>query len=1389
MNKTMRGLTVSILWLLLIVMPLAASSAVPQTINYQGYLTDPSGNAVSGSGDITFAIYDVETNGIVLWTETQTVTIYNGVYSVVLGTVDMSGNPLDLPFDAQYWLGVTVGTDSEMTPRQKFAAVPYAYRAVIADSVADNAVTSSNISADAVTAGKIASGAVTSGKIADEAVGSNEIIDGSVTAADLAPGVVPDGHSLDAADGSPVDAVFVDNDGKVGIGTTGPTTELEVAGTVTASAFVGDGSGLTGTSPWLQVNGSDYMTNWIQKDSNRNWYDVAMSADGTVQSAVVYDGQIYVSTDSGNTWTPKESNRGWESVAMSADGTVQTAVTWYDQIYVSTDSGNTWAPKDSNRTWLSVAMSADGTIQTAVAYDYLGAGGQIYVSTDSGNTWVPKESNRTWKSVAMSADGTVQTAVALSDQIYVSTDSGNTWIPKESNRKWRSVAMSADGSKQIAVVYDGQIYVSTDSGNTWIPKESNRGWESVAMSADGTVLTATALSDRIYISSDSGNTWAPTESNRSWKSVAMSADGTVQTAVDSGGLIYVLSAPVFTASYTPSRIGIGTSNLPSSEMEVAGTVTATAFVGDGSGLTGLDQAETDPTVPAGIKDGISWTEISGRPEWLDVGDSDQASLWVKGPGENWVPRESDRQWTSVAMSADGTVQTATADQIYISTDSGNTWIPKGPVKAWVSVAMSSDGSVQIAACRIFKENGMGLGDDEYGGEIHVSNDFGNTWTQINAPFKLWTSVAMSSDGSMLTAVVSEWFNWSEYVFDKVYVSNDFGNTWTQKVENRSWRSVAMSSDGSIQTAVSQNFSSGYSSDFVGEIYVSTDSGNTWTRKGPYANWKSVAMSSDGSVQTAVAANDQIYISTDSGNTWTPKGPFKAWKSVAMSSDGTIQTASAFDQTYLSKDSGETWTPLDSSGSWDSIAMSADGNPQTAVVYGGQIYVSRTGMFYEDNISATRYYGDGSSLSGVVNTETDPTVPAAIKDGISWTEVSGRPSGLDDGDDVGLTSETDPVFSTWDRSSGVLITESQITDLGHFTNSDETDPTVPAAIKDGISWTEVSDRPSGLDDGDDVGITSESDPTVPAGIKDGISWTEVSDRPSGLDDGDDVGITSESDPIFSAWDRNSGVTITESQVTDLDHFTNSDETDPTVPENIKDGIDWTEVSGRPSGLDDGDDVGLTTESDPVFSAWDRNSGVTITESQITDLDHFINSDETDPTVPAGIKDGIDWTEVSGRPSGLDDGDDVGLTSESDPTVPAGIKDGISWTEVSGRPTGLDDGDQVGITSESDPQVGSNTTNYIPRWNGSSLVTGAVYDNGTGDIAVNGQIKPRHYGSHSNGGNYGGDVYQISGGSAPTCNAARRGAMFVAYMSGVNRDGICACLYYPNGGGYANYCFSP
>lgn len=266
---------------------------------------------------------------------------------------------------------------------------------------------------------------------------------------------------------------------------------------------------------------------WTQRDSTRNWSDIATSADGTKLVAAEYGGRLYTSIDAGAHWTPRDASRNWRSVASSADGTRLVAVVFNGQIYTSTDSGLTWTPRESTRSWASVASSADGV--RLIAATRLG---QLYTSTDGGASWTPRESSRDWYSVASSADGMKLVAVADSDQVYTSTDGGVSWTPRESTRMWQSVASSADGSKLVAAVYTGQLYTSTDSGVTWTPRENVRFWQSVSLSGDGQHLLASG--GGLFTSDDGGLTWAPHETGVAWGGTAISADGSRMAAVMAG---------------------------------------------------------------------------------------------------------------------------------------------------------------------------------------------------------------------------------------------------------------------------------------------------------------------------------------------------------------------------------------------------------------------------------------------------------------------------------------------------------------------------------------------------------------------------------------------------------------------------------------------------------------------------------------------------------------------------------------------------------------------------------------------------------------------------------------------------------------------------------------
>jgi hypothetical protein len=121
------------------------SAAIPASLTQQGRLLDLAGGGVDADVAFVFTIYDAPTAGTALWTETQTVTVDQGYFSARLGETTAFGATL---FDGSktLYLGVKVGTDAEMAPRQAITSVPFAFHAKEADhaAAADSATTATN---------------------------------------------------------------------------------------------------------------------------------------------------------------------------------------------------------------------------------------------------------------------------------------------------------------------------------------------------------------------------------------------------------------------------------------------------------------------------------------------------------------------------------------------------------------------------------------------------------------------------------------------------------------------------------------------------------------------------------------------------------------------------------------------------------------------------------------------------------------------------------------------------------------------------------------------------------------------------------------------------------------------------------------------------------------------------------------------------------------------------------------------------------------------------------------------------------------------------------------------------------------------------------------------
>lgn len=293
---------ISMLFILIIA---TSISAIPQTINIHGKLSNSSG-PISGTHEITFNIYNLQTGGISLYQKSTNIVFpTSGVYNTILTDVD-------LDFSQQYYLGITVENDEEMSLRINLTSSPYAYMAQNISVSGINFNETVNINSKNIeTTGTGFFGFLGSLATRISKLWVNEInatgnikTSGNVTAEYF----IGDGYQLTNIDLSGIDISGINgstqwttsgsdiyyNTGNVGIGTSIPSEKLEVNGSVKATSFIGDGSQLTG------INGMDYTNLALTNKSNTFTESQTINADINITGNIQMGNGVTMSQTNGS---------------------------------------------------------------------------------------------------------------------------------------------------------------------------------------------------------------------------------------------------------------------------------------------------------------------------------------------------------------------------------------------------------------------------------------------------------------------------------------------------------------------------------------------------------------------------------------------------------------------------------------------------------------------------------------------------------------------------------------------------------------------------------------------------------------------------------------------------------------------------------------------------------------------------------------------------------------------------------------------------------------------------------------------------------------------------------------------------------------------------------
>ncbi|AOY79960.2 hypothetical protein BJP36_08525 [Moorena producens JHB] len=484
-------------------------------------------------------------------------------------------------------------------------------------------------------------------------------------------------------------------DGNVGIGTNNPRQKLEVNGTVKATRFEGDGSGLTGISAGGE-------TKWSDGDSNRIYYNAGnvgigtnnpsqkLEVNGTVKATRSAFGSLTVDGNVGIGTTSIHNPQGWNKVldilgsqharlnVRSGGGVVTSVFSHHNwsgaRGVIGTESNHplTFATSYKHRMTIdpngnvgigtnnpSQKLEVDGAVKaTRSAFGSLTVDGNVGIGTTSIHN--PQGWN---KVLDILGSQHARLNVRSGGGVVTSVFSHHNWsgargvIGTESNHP---LTFATSYKHRMTIDPNGNVGIGTNN-------------PSQKLEVAGTVKATRVEGDDSSFGSLTvdGNVGIGTTSihnPQGWNQVldilgsqharlnVRSGDGVVTSVFShhnwngARGVIGTESNHplTFATNYQHrmtidpnGNVGIGTTN-PSEKLEVDGTVKATKFEGDGSALTGI--------TPGKWSDGSS-NKIYYNAGNVGIGTTNPQSLLQVGDGlgggnRPWMTRGLQVAWNS-----------------------------------------------------------------------------------------------------------------------------------------------------------------------------------------------------------------------------------------------------------------------------------------------------------------------------------------------------------------------------------------------------------------------------------------------------------------------------------------------------------------------------------------------------------------------------------------------------------------------------------------------------------------------------------------------------------------------------------------------------------------------
>ena len=662
--------------------------------------------------------------------------------------------------------------------------------------------------------------------------------------------------------------------------------------------------------------------NWTRSPSYPvgAWNSISSSINQNGILTTVSGGNLYTQFNSNNNYdvykilSPASSN--WTSIASDASG-IKLLVgdgTSNGNIWVSTNSGNNWTEVKqfgNGQSWSTCACSLNGNVMVAAA----SPNGNIWLSINSGTNWIDTEQNGNWSALSIDSDGAKIYATNNGGRVIYS-NYGIFWGQYNNIANWSCSALSVNGSSTIITVGTqnpgnlygdaNEIYPIVEPINIWtkgVQINVNGGDSNYITSCtneSGNIIINTIYNGAINRSTNYGATWV---------NVGPGVSSYYGCSMNSKGDFIVVSSGDSQVYYSTSYGNIGTWNTYNIYSPLQGAAVNSigniAFV-VASGITDGIWKSTDY--------GINWSQVDNIVRTYAgcaINSSGNIAIAISNQGiirsidgaTNWITTSETTSFYSCAVSYIGNVVIAAPNLgttgIWVSTDYASSFNRIVTTGYYTSCAINSTGKVAMAARTTTSR---------------ISYDYGATWNTIPSITSIIITCCINAAGNIGYA-----FDDSAFVYKGYYMItgsfNAISDVWIQTARiSGNFTNLDTSctnESGNIVIKIRSNIGG-----TTGTINKSTDYGVNWVNVAPSSkSYFGCAMNSIGNFIVVSDNSSTINFSTSYGNigTWRTSSVItNNIGKVAVNSFGNIAIGvGSIQNIYRSTNYGPRWTAVDS----------------------------------------------------------------------------------------------------------------------------------------------------------------------------------------------------------------------------------------------------------------------------------------------------------------------------------------------------------------------------------------------------------------------------------------------------------------------------------------------